>query len=501
MPNFPQIASRLTPRGWLLAGGGTLGAVLVLYMIMHAISQPSYSTLITGLEPAQTGKMTAALNQKGIAYQLENGGTALAVQSNETAQARVALAGAGLMEGNQQGFSLLDKTSLGESNFQQQVTYQRALQGQLAQNIDQIDGISGAQVELVLPNTQGQLFSENQTPPSAAVLLAGSASPEPATVRGIAHLVASSVPGLKTSNVTITGGSGQLLWPSGESGEGGEGSSRQAAEQRYDQAMASSIGAMLTQTLGPGKAQVQVYANLNVNKTTQEQLTYGKTGVPLEQSKNLETLQGSGAAGGAGANIPATAGGGKSNYKHEITSSTMGVNKTVTHSTVAPGEVVNQHVSVLLDKSVRPSEVPAIKEAVANAAGVEPKRGDTIYIGQMAFSKAAAGGAGGSSSMMGYAKDVLGAIVALVFLFFTTRFLRKREAAPIEHDPSWLKELETPVRLAELEREVGGGTVRASGNGAARPPERKEPREQVAELVSISPERIANQLRSWMNEE
>jgi flagellar M-ring protein FliF len=509
MPNLTQIASRLTPRGWLLAGGGTLAAIVVLYMLLHAISQPSYATLLTGLEPAQTGKMTAALNQKGIAYQLQNGGTALAVQSNETAQARIALAGAGLLEGNQQGFSLLNKSSLGESNFQQQVTYQRALQGQLAQNIDQIQGVSGAQVELVLPNTQNQLFSENQTPPSAAVLLGGSAALEPSTVRGIAHLVASSVPGLKTSDVTITSGSGQLLWPSGEAGgEGGEGSSRQAAEQRYDQSMDSSIGAMLNQTLGPGKAQVQVYANLNVNKTTQEQLTYGKTGVPLQQSKNIETLQGSGSPSGAGANVPGyaqTGGGGKSNYKHEVTDTTLGVNKTVTHSTVAPGEVVNEHVSVLLDKSVRPSEVPAIKEAVSNAAGLEPKRGDTVYIGQMAFSKAATAAGGSSSSMLGYAKDLLAAIVAIAFLFFTTRFLRKREAAPIDHDPVWLKELDTPVRLAELEREVGGGTVRAvaqgNGGGNGRPAEPKQPREQVEELVSINPERIANQLRSWMNEE
>jgi flagellar M-ring protein FliF len=507
MPNVAQLASRLSTRGWLVAGGVTVVTVVVLYMLLHLVSQPSYTTLVTGIEPAQTGKMTSALSQKGISYELQNNGTALAVQSNQTAQARIALASSGLLENAQQpGFSLFNKTNLGESSFQQQVTYQRALQGQLAQTIDQIQGISGAQVELVLPSAQSQLFAESQTPPSAAVLLSGSGSPEAATVRGIAHLVASSVPGLKTSNVTITGASGELLWPGQGSGEGGESASKQGAQQRYDQQMASSIEAMLGQTVGAGKAQVQVYANLNVNQTTQEQLTYGKGGTPLQQNKDLETLAGSGGSAGAAgtAAIPNYARGasGNSNYKHEVTQTTMGVNKTVTHSTIAPGEVTNQHISVLLDKSVPASAVPAIREAVSNAAGVEPKRGDSISIAQMAFSKAPTTTATSASSILSYAKDALFAIAALAFLFFTTRFLRKREKATIDHEPVWLRELEAPMPLAELEREAGAtpalaaasnGNGNGSGNGHLA-------RKQVEELAASNPDQIAQQVRAWMRE-
>jgi len=504
MPNVAQLASRLTTRGWIVAGGVTVASIVVLYMLLHAVSQPSYSTLVTGLEPAQTGKMTSALDQKGISYQLENNGTALAVQSNETAQARIALASSGLLENTQQpGFSLMDKSNLGESSFQQQVTYQRALQGQLAQTIDQIQGISGAQVELVLPNAQSEIFAESQTPPSAAVLLSGASSPEPGAVRGIAHLVASSVPGLKLSAVTITGGSGELLWPNHEGGgaEGGEGTSKQAAEARYDEQMASSLGAMLAQTVGAGKAQVQVYANLNVNQTTQEQLTYGKNGVPLQQSKHVETLKGTGGGATAAgtAAIPSYAQGasGNSNYKNETTQTTNGVDKTVTHSTIAPGEVTNQHISVLLDKSVPAASLPAIKEAVSNAAGVEAKRGDTISISQMAFTKIPTAGGGSTSSMISYAKDALLGIAAIIFLFFTTRFLRKREGSEIDHEPVWLEQLEMPVRLAELEREAGtpaGVGAEGSGNG-------RGPRQQVEELAATSPDKIAQQVRSWMKEE
>lgn len=497
MPNVAQLASRLSTRGWLIAGGGTIGVILVIYLLLHLVSQPSYSTLVTGLEPAQTGKMTNALSQKGISYELQNNGTALAVQSNETAQARIALSSAGLLENTQPGFSLFEKTSLGESSFQQQVTYQRALQGQLEQTIDQIQGVTGAQVELVLPNAQSQLFAESQSPSSAAVLLSGATSLEPSEVRGIAHLVAGSVQGLKLGNVTITNGDGELLWPT-QGSEGGEGTSKQTAETRYDDQMDASIAAMLAQTLGPNKAQVQVYANLNVNHTTQEQLTYGKAGVPLTQSKNIETLKGSGAGAGGGSSTAAVpnyaqnAGGGKSNYKHEVTSSTMGVDKTVTHTTVTPGEVTNEHVSVLLDRSVPSSAVPAIKQAISNAAGIEAKRGDTLSIGRLAFAKPPASASGSSTSnIVGYAKDALLALAALAFLFFSTRFLRKREHDTIEHEPAWLRELEMPMRLSELEHE---SAERAPEPSLAPSIARK----QVEELASSSPDKVAHQLRAWM---
>ena len=214
MANVGQLASRLTTRGWLVVGGATVAVILFLYLFVHTVSAPSYSLLVSGVDPAQTGKMTSALSAHGVNYQLQNNGTAIAVQGNQTAEARVALAGAGLLGNSQPGWELFNKQSLGESNFQQQVTYQRALQGQLEATINSVQGVSGAQVELVLPSAQNQVFGEGQSAASAAVLLSGTSMLDPSSVRGIAQLVASSVPGLQLSKVTITGASGQLLWPS-----------------------------------------------------------------------------------------------------------------------------------------------------------------------------------------------------------------------------------------------------------------------------------------------
>ncbi len=475
-----------------------------MYLFVHMLAKPSYSTLAAGLEPAQTGKMTSALDQHGISYELQNNGTALAVQSNEVAQARVALSTAGLLGNTQPGFSLFEKSSLGESNFQQQVTYQRALQGQLEQTIDNIQGVSGAQVELVLPSAQDQLFQENQNTASAAVLLSATTSPNATSMRGIAQLVASSVPGLQLNKVTITGANGQLLWPS-QSGEGATGvDTKQGAQERYDEETEASLDTMLAQTIGPGKATVQVNATVSTNQTTQESLTYGKTGVPLQQSKNLETLAGNGSGGAGGAagtaNVPAyaqTGASGKSNYKHEVSAATLGVDKTVTHSVISPGAVESQHISVLLDRSVAPSSVPAIKEAVTNAAGIQPSRGDTISIGQMAFAKPVTAASGPAGGILGYAQYVLIAIACAAFLFFTTRVLRRREDEPIDHEPPWLRELELPMRLTELER----ATSANGANGAEPVGAGNATRRKVDDLAASSPDRVAQQLRSWMQEE
>src|ERR1035441_6929489 len=112
-----QLASRITPRGWLIGGGFGVAAVLFIYIFLHTVSAPSYSTLASGLDPSQTGKMTSTLSADGVSYQLQNNGTAIPVRSNQTAQARVALAGAGLLGNTQPDFKLFEKTSLGESNF------------------------------------------------------------------------------------------------------------------------------------------------------------------------------------------------------------------------------------------------------------------------------------------------------------------------------------------------------------------------------------------------
>jgi len=504
------LLANVTPRGRLVLGAVALGTLVVLILLMRMASAPSYTTLMTGLDPAQTGKVTAALDTQGIGYELQNNGTALAVEKGRTGEARIALAGAGLSGSTAQpGYELLDRQKLGTSNFQQQVNYQRALEGEIAKTVEQVDGVGGASVQLVLPDREAQLFSDESSPATAAVLLSGATAIDPGSVRGIAQLVANSVPGLQIDKVTITDSSGQLLWPTGSgSGTTGDGGllAKQAAEARYDAQMASAIGAMLTRTLGPDKAQVQVHADLDANEATREELTYGRRGVALQSKSERESLRGGGGGGGGtagtGANAPAyaqTGAGGRSDYRRDSSDDVFGVDKTVTRTRIAPGSINTQQVSVLLDRSVPASAIPQIRAAVASAAGIDTSRGDVLTIGQVAFARPPVAAAPSPvATYGGYLKYVFVGLAALGFLLFVTRQLKRRESETLAATPTWLSEIEAPRTLAELERlEADDHPTHVR---PLRTPEQPA-RLQVEDLVQRDPDRVAQQVRAWMAED
>jgi flagellar M-ring protein FliF len=501
MPSFGQIAQKMSPKAWAMVGGSVAVAVVFLVILMQFASSPSYTTLMAGVDPAQTGKITSTLSAQGIGYQLQNNGTAIAVTSSQTAQARVALATAGLLSNQQPGFSLLNNSQLGQSNFQQQITYERALEGQLDSTIQTISGISSAQVNLVLPNSQDQLFGNTQAA-TGSVLLSDNGNLQAGQVRGIANLVASSVPGLALNKVTITDSSGNLLWPGANAADSGGLLPVQSAGMRYDQTMAAQVNGMLAQTLGAGKAQVVINANLNANQATSDTLTYAKKGVPLQAQTGVETLKGGSpsAAGLAGtaSNIPGytgATGSANSSYNNKTNTTTFGVNKTITHAIIAPGAINNQSVSVLVSSTVPAASLAAIKAAVANAVGLQTKRGDTISVGQLPFAKptTTTPTATSPTSMIKYAKYGALGLGSLIFLMFVGRALKRRERENFAGQPTWLRELESPRSLASLES--GRTDVMA-----LRPPVNMA-RQQVEELVSRDPDRVAQQVRAWMAEE
>src|ERR687895_2051524 len=295
MPPFVETLKAMPARSKAVLAVSGVAIFAIAFLLLRIAGAPAHTLLSSGLDPAQTGKVTAALDEQGIAYELRNNGTALAVEKAHVAQARVALAGQGVSldaGSGGKGFELFDEQKLGASEFQQQVTYQRALEGEIARTIGAVAGVSGPQVQLVLP--EDDLFAEEATPATAAVMLANSADTlEPGAVRGVAQLVASSVEGLKTENVTITDGSGQLLWPAGDgAGDAGVAAGKQALEARYARVVEADLNALLVRTLGPGKAQVSVTADLNADKTTRDELIYEKKGIPLKRTTETERLRG-----------------------------------------------------------------------------------------------------------------------------------------------------------------------------------------------------------------
>src|SRR3954470_4053660 len=280
MPPFVQNILALPAKTKAILGVSAFAILAIAFLLLKIATAPAYSTIASGLDPAQTGKITAALDEQGIAYELQNNGTALAVTKASTAKARIALATAGVQStgGGQPGYELLDESKLGASQFQQQVTYQRALEGEIARTLRGVEGVSNPTVQIVMP--QDDLFQDEATPATAAIQLGNPADTlAPGAVRGMAQTAAASVKSLKSENVTITDSTGAILWPSDEAASGTGSSSKASAEARYARQRESSINAMLTSTLGRDKARVKINADLNVDKESTEELTYGKDGV------------------------------------------------------------------------------------------------------------------------------------------------------------------------------------------------------------------------------
>ncbi len=506
--NLTQLTSKLTPKGWLAVGGAAAATLVFFYVLISMAGTPSYTTLMAGVDPAQTGKITSALSSAGIAYELQNNGTAIAVQSGEEAQARVSLATAGLLSGTgtspSSAFQSFNNMSLGASNLQQQVGYQVALEQQLGSTIDTIQGVSSAQVQIAIPTQSDQLYSPTPQAPSASVLLADTGGLGSSQLRGIADLVANAVTGLNADKVTITDQTGQLLWPTSSSASTGLLATEQA-QAGYDSQMAGQLNAMLASTLGAGKAQVQVSATLDANQITAQSVTYARKGTPLQTQTSKETLTGASPPSTTGTGIPAYAGGasGNSKYLNQTSTTNYGVDKTVSQTVVAPGKLLRQSVSVLVDKSVPASELASIKRAVEAAAGYQAKRGDTISVAQIAFAKLPAAAPAASSSttkMLGYAKYVLVGLGALLFLFFTSRALRRRENESFAGTPTWLRELEAPRSLAAVE---AGALDPLEPQAKVRQLRSPVPvaKQQIEDLIERDPDRVASQVRAWMNED
>lgn len=483
--------------------GGVLAALVVGFAMFFIASRTTYTTLASGLNPKEAGEIAEALDSAGIENRLASGGTTIEVPSKQLDRARVAMATSGRAPGSHVGFEIFDQQKLGATDFQQQIQYQRALEGELARTIEEIDGVNRAQVQLVL--ARERLFTDEGSPSSASVLLdTGQAALDPSQVKGIARLVQGAVEGLKLENITITDQTGTPLWPTAEAASSTGTSAKHAAEARYAAQLTGRLNQLLTQTVGPGKGRVEVSVDLNMDKTREERLTYGDNQVVLEEETATEQLEGNGQGGGPAAgtnanmpNVPTygVVGGGETDYTNDNAKRTYGVDKTVTKTEQAQGQVNRLSVAVLLDRSVPAADVAALEQSLSSAAGIQPDRGDELTVTQIAFSQPqeAQRPAPIPQQVAPYLKYVALGLGVLLFLFFTRRALKRREEEEIELEPMWLQDLERP---------------QAHAHTAPEPPTLEVPRverqkgaaeQQVERLTEEDPAQIAQQIKYWMN--
>jgi flagellar M-ring protein FliF len=201
-----------TPMGKRVVIGGAIAvAVAIVAALWLWSSAPEYRVLFSNYTDRDGGAITASLDQMGVKYKFSEGGNAILVPAERVHDIRLKLASQGLPRAGNVGFELLENQKLGTSQFVEQVNYQRSLEGELANSIQALAAVSSARVHLALPKPS--VFVREQQKPTASVLLnlQPGRTLDQAQVSAIVHLVASSVPELPASNVTVVDQNGSLL--------------------------------------------------------------------------------------------------------------------------------------------------------------------------------------------------------------------------------------------------------------------------------------------------
>lgn len=505
-----RLTAAFTPSQLVIIGLlGTLVLVGTLAFVRWS-SAPSYSVLFSGLDPKDASAVVEKLRADDVPYKLANDGTTVLVPASKVYATRLALTAAGLPRGGVVGYELLDKQSLTTSDFRQQVDYQRALEGELTRTLMAVEGVEAATVHLAIPKER--LFTDDQQPVRASVLLRTSGPLPEDSVQGIVHLVASSVPGLTPENVTVADASGQVL--SNGSSPSGTSSRELRLTQQYENQLAAKASSMLAQAFGPGRAVVRVSAQLNFDERERESESYDPASqVTLREKTTSEAFKGSGTPPGGTVGVAGgvtATGSTATDYSKSEAARDVGVNRVVEKARVAPGKVERLSVAVILDGSAKP--VPpeeTVREAVSAALGLDTTRGDTISVDTVKFdgtiakaaeqARKAEAAKASTGRMMGLLRTVLGALVLLAVVLVLLLGSR-RKVTPVEVPEVGPGSIAAAIAAArgpagELAAPQGAG---ATGMPAVPVATQGREEAEILNLIDQQPEEVAVLLRSWL---
>lgn len=249
-------------------GAGIALLVLVVLVGLVMGRQTEYRTLYASLTDKDGGAIVAQLAQMNVPYKYSEGGGAILVPAERVHDIRLRLASLGLPKGQVSGFELMENNRFGMTQFQERLTFQRGLEGELTRSIQALASVASARVHLALPNQNG--FFREQQKPSASVLVSLHAGRmlDRAQLAGIVHLVASSVPEMSPSAVSVLDDTGKLLSGAPDAGNGADAQQLQyisLIEQQYTR----RIMDILEPIVGRSNVKAQVTADIDFTQTEQ----------------------------------------------------------------------------------------------------------------------------------------------------------------------------------------------------------------------------------------
>jgi len=523
-----------------------IGVSAFVTLVMVA-KQPDYRLYQSNLSAQDMNEVVSFLKENRVEYKITQGGSAISIPSSVYYDTKMAMAGAGLPQGGATGFEIFDGKTLGMTDFQQSVNYQRALQGELARTITQLAGVEACRVHLVLPKET--LFKEDQNEPTASVALKLKKSSRLSLeqVDSIVFLVSGSVEGLDPSHISVIDAKGKILSKRrSEDVAGPVNSAMLDYKSKLEMEMEKSIVALLAKSVGTDKVAVEVSADVDFRQVSTTKEYYDpESAVPRSErvvnektdSNQAETSGSSDSGVGINANLPDDSGsqeGSQSSSKvsrrtetinYELTREVSQINEPV-------GEIKGLSIAVMIDgtyekkdgklayKERSAKEMQKFTSLVKRAIGYNADRGDTLEVLNIPFKadESFSVQAGSINSNKELIFTVLNhslvGLGLLLFVFFVIRPLVKWLTAEPAYDSIAGLAGMLPSGVVELEEKMLLNTDEQSQN--ALPPSSKstnetheesrmkelmERRDKIMVGARKDKKAIAAILRKWMQEE
>jgi len=413
------------------AGAIAVLSAAALWLAVKAMNSPSMTVLADGSDGEQRTKILAQLNAKGIPSDIDQQGR-ISVPAEKVDEARLVLAQEGGSKSARLGFELFDKPNWTNTEFDEKINYQRALEGELQQTISTMSQIESARVHIVLP--EYSLYEQHTTAAKAAVIVGSrSGKLEKSSVQAIVSLVSSSVPGLAPEAVSIVDTAGNSI------GDTSNGTEKEAeAESLLQQKLVST----LEPVVGAGRVKVAVVIERQSAEVLSTEEAYDKaSAVPLsmQRSEQRSAPPLTGGVAGASANLGAgTNQTGSIRAVQEQSASsetgTYGVNRTTRRTAEPAGRVKRMSVAVVVDDghhSRSNEEVKSLRDLAAAAIGIDTQRGDTLEVQSLSFAtdlQTPVAGEGNISKAFRLATRAMNVIrvtaIGLIFIVFCWLVLR-----------------------------------------------------------------------------
>lgn len=409
-----QAVRNLGPARLAVMGGVLIFLVGFFIFLTTRLAGPQMALLYADLEEGDSSGIIAQLNTLNVPFELRKGGKEIFVPDDRVGQIRMSMADKGLPTGGSLGYKLFDDAgSLGTTDFVQNVTLVRALEGELARSVRTIESVKSARIHLVLPKRE--LFSRQRQEPSASVVLRmkGSTRLDRNQVQAVQHMVAAAVPGLTPQRISIIDDKGALLARGFEDANSEEFASAKADERRlaYEGRLRRTIEEMVEQTVGFGKVRAQVAVDMDFDHITTNEETYNPDGQVARSVQTVESTasareQDANSAVSVATNLPdaQTAGGGAAGSTNAETRTeemtNFEISKKITSHVRETGSVKKLSISVLVDgtyvpdadgkRSYKPRpdpEMELLATLVKGAVGFSADRGDVVEVINMPFAQ------------------------------------------------------------------------------------------------------------------